>query len=60
MCEYQPVMSPMPSSGPTWKNVNHGSNTKFMESLNTTTISDSANTVDELKQGRKRKIKKVA
>lgn len=31
-----------------------------MESLNTTIVLDSANTVDELKQARKRKLQKVA
>lgn len=50
---------PMPSWGPTGDDVDHESHTEFMESSNTNLVSDLPDTIDELKQVKKRKTKKV-
>lgn len=48
----------MPSKGPTHDEVNHDIQSDFMESFNTTIVSNSADMVDELKQATKKKLKK--
>lgn len=51
---------PIPNGGPTGDDYDQESHIEFMKSFNTITISDSADTIDELKQVSKRKMKKVA
>lgn len=48
----------MPSKGSTYDEVDHDTQSDFMESFNTTIVSNSANMVDELNQVRKQKLKK--
>lgn len=53
---------PIPSRDSVGKDsdVDHRNQTAMMESFNTTTLSEPTKTVEELKQTRKRKMKKVS